>query len=227
MENKVRNEMILNKVQNLNKQISRYSLEQDKNLNNQSKKSSGIAIFFISINLVFSILARLVFSTSEIDFFNLFLVVVFCATLINGIFISTPFLFSKNYLPDNSDNVTLLRGLGILVFLGIFSGLLLNLPRNSSLEDIKSLFNSFVLGTSLIAYLSIITYESMKKTYFKTNSLKLRRAKGEYNYYIDQIVVKEELRTEAQASEQISNDIKEEVNRRYSKICAAKLNSNT
>jgi hypothetical protein len=65
----------------------------------------------------------------------------------------------------------------------------------------------------------------MKKTYFKTNSLKLRRAKGEYNYYIDQIVVKEELRTEAQASNKISNDIKEEINRRYSKIYVENLKS--
>jgi hypothetical protein len=217
--------MILNKVQNLNKQINRYSLEQDKNLSNQSKKSSGIAIFFISVNLVFSIVARFVFSTSEIDFFNLFLGVIFCSTLINGLFISIPFLFSKNYLPDNSDNVVILRGLGILVFLGIVSGILLNLPHNNSLEDIKFLFATYVLGSSLIAYLSIFTYESMKKTYFKTNSLKLRRAKGEYNYYIDQIVVKEELRTEAQASNKISNDIKEEINRRYSKIYVENLKS--
>tara|TARA_Y100000588_G_scaffold120968_2_gene132406 strand:+ start:8875 stop:9558 length:684 start_codon:yes stop_codon:yes gene_type:complete len=226
MKIKLRNKMILNKVQNLNKQINRYTLEQEKNLKNQSKKSSGLAIFFISLNLVFSVISRFIFSISEIDFFYLFLGVIFFSTLINALFISVPFLFSKNYLPDNSDNVVVLQGLGILVFLGVFCCLLLNLPQNNNLEDIKFLFSTYVLGSSLIAYLSIFTYDSMKKTYFKTNSLKLRRVKGEYNYYIDQIVVKEELRTEAQVSNKISNDIKEEVNRRYSKIYVKNLKSN-
>ena len=215
--------MILNKVKKLDKKINLYNIEQDKNLKNQLKKSSVLAIFFISLNLVFSILSRFLFSTSEMEFFNFFIGVIFCSTLINALFISIPFLFSKNYLPDNSDNIVILKGLGFLIILSVVSGFLLDLPNNNNLEEIKLLFASYVLGSSLIAYLSIFTYEAMKNTYFKTNSLKLRRAKGEYNYYIDQIVVTEGLRTEAQASSKISNNIKEEVNRRYSKIYVENL----
>lgn len=216
--------MISKRLKTLNNQISKTQIEFDRVLiiNN---KNNNMLFTLLLLNLIFAFSMRLFFSTSENELFHFFLSSICFSTFINSIILSLPLFYAKNYISPNKDFfIRILFCLGFFSILIFLTVMLLNLPNDNN--SLKLFFINFISSSSIIAFLSLIAYDSNKKTYFKSTSFQLRKMKGEYNYYIDKVILEDDLREHALTYKGMPDQVKEDINKKYAVFFASKFKTN-
>ncbi len=214
--------MISKRLKTLHNQISKTQIEFDR-ISAVNNKKNNILFIILIINIIFSFSMRVFFSNNQNEIFHFFLFSIFFSTFINSIILSLPLFYAKNYLSPNKDlfrrSLFCLGCFSIIMFL---STMLLNLPNDN--DSIKLFFINFISSSSIIAFFSIIAYDSNKKTYFKSTSFQLRKMKGEYNYYIDKVIIEDELRENALTAKGMPDKVKEDINTKYAVFFSSKFN---
>lgn len=216
--------MISKKLKILHEQILKTQTEFDRINIINNKKNDILFIAFI-INTIFVFSMRFFFSINENEYFYYFLFSVFISTFINSIILSLPLFYAKNYLSPNKDFfVKILFCVGLLSIIFFLTTMLLNLPSDNN--SLKLFFIHFISLSGIITFFSLIAYDSNKKTYFKSTSFKLRKMKGEYDYYIDKVIAEEDLREHTLTVEGMPDKVKEDINTKYAVVFSSKLNTN-